>query len=122
MEQTFVLRNTDILKRLLTVLSALPIGGGDLFEVVVRKHKEKRTLDQNAKWHSMVREISSHMNYTPEEMKCIVKYALGYYHPIKGKVETILVYDETHNMSVEQLSELIEQTYEWAASKGVVLG
>lgn len=123
MKQSFVLRDGDILKRVLSILSVLPIGEEKLFEIIIQEHKEKRTREQNAKWHTMIGEMADISGqYTPQETKCLVKKALGYYHEFTDREgETYVVYDRTSKMNVEQLSNLIEQTYEWASSKGVLL-
>ena len=90
-------------------------------EITAREYKRVRTLEQNNKFHALIRDLSVLMGYTPEEMKSIVLYALGYYHEIQGKQRSIMVFDETHKMKVDELSTLIEQTLMWAAEKGFYL-
>lgn len=42
--------------------------------VVVRK--PNRTLDQNDKWHAMLKELARSSGYTPGEMKAIIKQSI----------------------------------------------
>ena len=117
----FILRNPDIQQMALSAVSQAPVSDETPIEVIVRPYKSKRSLEQNALWHTMVGELAQKMGYTPIEMKGILKYALGYYHEIQGKQRKIMIFDETSKMSVEQLTTLIDQTYQWASEKGVVL-
>ena len=96
-------------------------------EVVIREHKEKRSLEQNALWHRQIGQIAAHMGYDPKQMKDIIKYALNYYDKIPCKVTEdnpsgyIMSFHETHKFSVEQLTLLIDHTIVWAAEHGVIL-
>ena len=90
-------------------------------EIIIREHEKSRSLEQNALWHRMIGILAKQMGYTPLEMKCIVKYALGYYHSVQGKTDTLIIYDETHKMKVPDLITLIDQTIIWAGEKGSVL-
>ena len=121
MKQTFVLRSPDILGRVLSIITHLTIGEGKLWEIIIQEYREKRTLEQNAKWHSMVGDIANYYGYTPIEMKTIMKDQLGLFHDVETEKKTYRVYHETSKMPVEDLSNLIEQTYQWAAENGIVL-
>lgn len=104
-----------------SIIQGINLEAKETMQVTIDEYKCKRTIEQNNLWHRQVRELARVMNYTPAEMKSIVKYALGYYHEIEGKKNKVMVFDETSGMNVEQLSTLIEQTYTWAAEKGVYL-
>ena len=118
MEITYRLKE-DNAKEVYALLQSVPWDGEH--QIVIKDYIRKRSKEQNSLWHVMVGQLAQIMKYTPSEMKCIVKFSLGYYHEIQGKEDTLIIYDDTHKMSVEQLTDLIEQTYQWAAEKGVVL-
>jgi len=88
-------------------------------EVIIQEYKSKRSLDQNAYFHSCLRDIAKYTGHTAAEAKVIVKFKLGLYHTIEGKNDTLLVYDDTHSMSVDDMSAVIEQTLQLGAEWGV---
>ena len=116
----FIIRDTDILQRVYAAIAQIPINSEKVIEVIIQPHQTKRSLESNAYYHVVIRDIAKHLGYTPAEVKTITKYALGYFHEIKGKEATLMVFDETSKMSVEDMGVIITQTCDWGISKGVV--
>ena len=125
----YVLKDKSILDRLINVLTNLPITEKP-WEVIIQEYKPKRTLEQNAKWHAMIRDLAQELGYDPKQMKNIVKDELGYSRKFEyswidsngnKKTEVSKLYARTSKMKIDQLNTLIEQTYQLAAEQGVIL-
>lgn len=83
--------------------------------VVVRK--PNRTLDQNDKWHAMLKELARSSGYTPDEMKAIIKQSITNSWLLemvvtketnKGMSYTYTI--SSSDLKVDQMSLLIEYT------------
>ena len=90
-------------------------------EIDIHEYHKVRTKEQNDKVHVMIREIALKLGYTPDEMKGIILFALGYYHEIQGKERTLMIFTPTHKMKVAELTGLIDQIYVWGSEKGIYL-
>ena len=100
-----------------------------VYEVTIGKAKDKRTNDQNRKFHAMCRELADFVGYNEEEMKVKVKHALGYYETVKNPVYNpddpdsypcIFVYPSSATYEPEKMSRAIEQLNLWAIDVGYV--
>ena len=107
----------DNIGTILASIAQAPQDGS--MEVIIQEYKSKRSLEANAYYHVVIRDIAKHIGYSPAEVKTITKYALGYFHTIQGKETELMVFDETSKMNVEDMGILIEETLHWGADKGV---
>lgn len=80
---------------------------------------DNRTLQQNNKFHAMVRELADHLGeLNIELLKKQIKRELGYYKEEKVETEdttySLIVYEKTSEMSVRELAEFIKKFEIWA--------
>jgi len=71
MNQTLVIKTKEIASRAQVIIASLPLDA--IHEVIIRPHRGKRSLDQNAllwKWNTY---MGAELGYTPEEMHEILK-------------------------------------------------
>lgn len=71
MKQTITIKTPEIAARAQAIIASLPFDA--IHEVIIRPHRGKRSLDQNAllwKWNNY---IGVELGYTPEEMHEILK-------------------------------------------------
>lgn len=90
--------------------------------VVNVSDKKRRSDAQNRYFHSCVGIFGDALGYTKEEAKSIVKFKFlkrEKVNPDTGEVFEYLA--ETHKLSKEEFTELMEQFTIWAAQLGVVL-
>jgi len=77
-------------------------------EMVLRKPKKQRSIPQNSYyWGVIVKLLSEHLGYYPEEIHGIIKFKFVY-----TKDE-----DSTRDLSTYEFSEFTEQIIEWAAQE-----
>lgn len=84
--------------------AVLAIQAKPLMEVIIRKHKKRRSLDQNSKWHAMLNDLAEFTGHDAYELKGYIKGAMGIKH--------------SSDMEKMPFSDLIERTY----ALGVELG
>ena len=92
---------------------------GRPLQLEVKPFKRNRTLSQNAKIHSMIRDLSMHTGYTESEMKEIVKSAYG---PTKCDViggEEVAYTKPTSQYDVEEMASFVERLYQLGAELDV---
>lgn len=96
---------------------------GQAVDVEVRRHRSKRSRYQNNYLHGVVaRILSEHFGYTVSEIKLILLgECFGWKtDPISGRELPVKVH--TADLTVEECSELIEWTVQWAlVEHGVVI-
>lgn len=121
MNRTFVIRSGEIASRAASVVAGLPCD--PLLEVVIRPHKSKRSLQQNALLHAWLREISqqhaeSHGTfYKPELWKEYFRELfLGQkVLEVCGKVFERKV--STTELTVEEMTRFMEQIDHYCGSE-----
>lgn len=94
-------------------------------DAVVQISQAKRSLDQNAKMHAMLSDISRHMpdgrRHTPEIWKALVMHACGhavqFEHGLDGQPFPIGF--RSSQLKKAQMSDLIEFIYEYGARHNV---
>lgn len=120
MTQTIILGSPDqrtIAKRL---IDAAP------FNAVVRISEARRTLDQNAKMHAMLSDISRAMpegrRHPPEVWKSLAMHACGWEVQFEMGLngQPFPVGYRSSRLTKAQMSELIEFLYAYGAEHGVV--
>lgn len=114
--------------------------GNEVIDVDIRKHREKRSLDANAYFHTLVDKMSKALRITAEEVKqrlvCdygsegvyvrlpseadIESFGIKYYRLIgeskgcKKPCRDYLVFKPTHEMNRAEMARLIDGTVEEA--------
>lgn len=97
------------------VISALHTLDDDkAYTVKISKQRQKRTIDQNSKFHAMCHELGDTLGYTCEEVKRLVKHELGFYKVIEGQVGKIARLESSAEWDAEKMSRAIEQLNLWA--------
>lgn len=91
-----------------------------VFAVTIMPAKDRRTLDQNNKFHAMCQELGDALGYTCEELKRLVKHELGFYTVVDGAVGKVARLDSSANWDTEKMSRAIEQLNLWAIDVGHV--
>ena len=90
---------------------------GQVVEVVVRKPKQQRTLQQNAYWWSTpVRILAEHCGYTDTQMHyALLGECFGYTEGPTG--QPVPNEPSSSDLSVEKFAHLIDWTLTWAMSE-----
>ena len=86
----------------------------------------KRNLEQNAKMWAMLADVSNQIEHngskhTPETWKLLFMHSLGHQSRFESGLdgEVFPVGFRSSNLSVKEMSELIEWIYAWGAQNGV---
>jgi hypothetical protein len=93
---------------------------GRLIATIGPPRKDK-SYDQLKKFNAMCTELGDFLGYTKEEMKAVIKRVLGHFTEKKGlHGEIVQVYRSCADMSMKEMSELIEDTFRLGAEQGHV--
>lgn len=84
------------------------------YTVTITQNRDRRTTDQNSKFHAMCQELGDVLGYTCEEVKRLVKHELGFYQVVDGKVGKVARLDSSADWDTEKMSRAIEQLNIWA--------
>ena len=69
MNTKIICRTSDLKKRAISIIDALPLE--DTHEVVIRPYKSKRSLDQNNKMWAMLNDIAAQVIWYGEKLTTI---------------------------------------------------
>jgi len=95
---------------------------GQFVEVIVRKRRTQRSLDQNAYLHAVpIPILADHFGYTIPEMKLVLMGECWGWHREKITGRDLPLKPSTSEMSVEECSQFIEWVIPWAATNHQVL-
>jgi len=120
--QKYVLRTYQIRWRCIEAINALDLESETDYEVIVRPYKSSRSIEQNNLLHSWLREIAEETGHTVEEIKdyvCSEYLGSREYLGINGTPKRRLV--STSELSVEEMSALIERVAQLGAEVGAQL-
>ena len=94
--------------------------GGKPYTVSIRRFHRPRTTAQNAKFHSMIHDIATHVGYErPDDIKDFVKAEYGWKRSVKiGHVVTDIPMSTTE-YTVDQFGHMIDRLYQLGAELGV---
>ena len=84
------------------------------YTVTVTRNRDRRTVDQNSKFHAMAQELGDVLGYTCDEIKRLIKHELGFYEVVDGKVGKVARLDSSADWDTEKMSRAIEQLNLWA--------
>lgn len=93
---------------------------GKPYEVWIRPFKARRSLDQNAKMHVMIRELGKHLGYSEAEMKDVVKNEYGPKRTVRVGDRDHVIPKSTADYNVEEAGEMIEVLHMIGAETGCV--
>jgi len=121
----FILRNEQIKKRVADFVLSFAPDDGCLYEVIFRKVKSKRTLEQNAYLHKLFSDIADFTGDTKKSVKFDMKVEM--LEPTiqrrRKDGELATEYPSTADMSVRELTEFAERVEAFAITElGFVRG
>ena len=125
--QRFILKNREnrayqVRWSLMEHIESLDLEGDTPYEVIVRPYKSSRSIEQNNLLHSWIRAIAEETGHSVEEIKdyvCSEYLGSREYLGINGTPKRRLV--TTSELSVEEMSALIERVTELGAQVGAQL-
>lgn len=90
---------------------------GELVRVTFQKHREKRTLDQNAYWWAEpVPTLAEYCGYTPNQMHYVLLgECFGYIAGPKGNA--VPIKPSSSDLNVEEFKRLIDWVLIWGPSE-----
>lgn len=86
--------------------------------VEIKEVKQRRTNDQNSKFHAMCAELADVLGYTAGEMKRLTKHELGFYTVVDGLAGKVARLESSADWDAEKMSRAIEQLNLWAIEVG----
>jgi len=122
--QRYILKNRayQVRWRVIEHIELLDLEKGVPYEVIVRPYKSIRSVEQNNLLHSWIREIANETGHTVEEIKdhiCSEFLGSKDYVGLDGEPKSRVV--ATSELSVEEMSALIERVTELGALIGAQL-
>ena len=108
--------------RVIEHIETLDLEGDTPYEVIVRPYKSSRSVEQNNLLHSWIREIGNETGHTVEEIKdhiCAEFLGTKDYVGLDGEPKSRVI--TTSELSVEEMSALIERVTELGALVGAQL-
>ncbi len=112
MNTKIICRTSDLKKRAISIIDALPLE--DTHEVVIRPYKSKRSLDQNNKMWAMLNDIAAQVIWYGEKLTTIEWKDVITAGVKKQKVVPgidggfVIVGARTSKMSIKEMTEVIE--------------
>ena len=94
-DQTFIIRTKEV--RTAAAKAVMAIQAKPLMEVVIRKQRSRRSLEQNSKFHAMVNDLAEFTGHDALELKGYIKGLMGIPH--------------TTDLYKMPFADLIERTY-----------
>ena len=94
--------------------------GDKPLQVTVKPFQRDRSLDQNAKVHSMIREMAGFTGHSEAQMKDILKAELGPTVPLKVGSRKLWAPKPTSEYTVAEMSQFVEDIYRIGAEVGHV--
>jgi len=116
----FILRNEDVLANAQAFLSAVKIDDEQPMEVVVRKYKRNRSLEQNNTYWDWVDTIGKELGYPKDDMHEVLMRQFLKPHILEIDGKQIEVYS-TKRLNVREMSEYMERVDQLAAEYGITL-
>lgn len=121
---TFVIRSDDIRNRAMSSVGDLPIAEQP-WEVTIKEHKSKRSLEQNALMWSLLGELSDQVEWyghrlTPEEWKDVMTASLHKQRAVPGLDGGFVILGRsTSQMKVGEMTDLIDLILAFGHQKDV---
>lgn len=84
-------------------------------EIMVKRKKAKRSIDQNAFFHAWVNLLSDHTGYSKEEMKEILKNQFLSVEKVNAKTGSIFKYTRsTASLNKNEFAEFCNDVQRWS--------
>ena len=115
----FIINSKQVKRNCLDAV--MEIRGDDQMEVVIQKHKQRKTDEQRSFWHVLLSILGEETGYTLGEVKYLVKAAVIGSETVSVGNMTVEVVPSSEKQDRERYSELIEATYQIAAEAGIEL-
>lgn len=119
-ERRFVCRTAAIRDNAMRFVGELPLTDPPL-EIVVRTHRTKRTLDQNARYFALLAIIGAELGYGSEELHEAFKREFLPHREIMLGDKTHVVSGSTARLAVKDFGEYMDKIESWAAQQGITL-
>ena len=118
MNRTFILRNATIRDAAMQFVGELPINDAPL-EVVIRPHKSKRTLSENAKYWALLSEIGNVLGYHRDEMHDVFRrmFLPVAFVSVGGQEYPSLA--SSAKLDVGSFAQYLDKIEQWAAENGI---
>ena len=117
-DHTYLIRSEKDRERVLADIAAADLTKP--LQVVCRPYKERRTLPQNSGYAVLIHELAVKLSpITGDTVRDLEKDLRDFvrYNLVPPKQHAIGAYPSTRNCDVEEMSEVIERLYAWAASE-----
>jgi len=123
-----IIRTEQHRSRAMSAVEQAPLN----FEVIVQEHKPSRSLDQNAKFHAMLGDISKQVEWHGSLFNTQIwnRLVTAAYLRECGEIALLvpaldnagidIIYEKTSKMSVKKMAELIEYSYAFGSQNDVV--
>jgi hypothetical protein len=92
-----------------------PFLNGTPARVSIGPTRPRRSLAQNALLHALIGQLATHLGYTPDELKDVLKELYGRKRAVDIAGERILVPVSTAYYTKAELSDMIEHVHRLAA-------
>lgn len=87
------------------------------FTLILEPYRRRKTVSQNNLWHGLLRQLANHTGHSMEEMKRYMEEEFGPVIEVNGRMVTKSSAEYTR----EELSEMIDRTYQVGAQAGAQL-
>jgi hypothetical protein len=95
--------------------------GSITYQVTISRKRAKRSIEQNSLFHVLVGQLASHLGYTPDELKDVLKHMYGRKKLVEMAGERTMVPVSTTEYTKAEMSDMIEHIYRLAAEYGAEL-
>jgi len=126
-EHKIIIHNNSFIDKARDYISNLKINKDELFEVVVKQHKSKRSLNQNAlywKWLGLMAKHFSakHGTFTNDHMHKLMRHKfLGYEDELIGNTEIKGQLKSTKELNAQGMSKYMQEINSWSCDLGLLL-
>lgn len=119
--RTFILRELKNLQYVVTELMALTLDPEKPLEVVVREHKSKRSLDQNALYWARVKVLGDHFGYHKDEMHEVLAHMFLAEKSVTWDAVEIPYRPSTTKLNTKEMAEYMHRIEHFANEHGVAI-
>jgi len=121
-ERLFILRTDAIRAAATAFVGDLALSDPPL-EVVVRRHQDKRSRDQNALYWSWLHVIGDDLGYSAEEVHEALKMKFLPMRPVMldRLDQTVVVTSSTAKLPVAEFAAYMDKVSAWAVGQGIRL-
>ena len=119
----YVLRNDKVTETCVAKILSIKPSQEEPYEIVIQKHKSKRSTEQNNRYWMLLREFSRETGHTPEELHNIMAAEILGYESFDSKIsdKTFTSPKSTTSLSVEGFGEYMQQVEQFMAEYGIIV-